>query len=369
MRETFDLALPHPRLIRSWYSEVEGDPGFTKAAFEALSQTVTKNKEEGRETLCSLMLDEMAVRKQVEFANNRYHGFVDIGNGEVNDSAPMAKDALVLMAVSVNAGWKTPLGYFLIDGLSGREWANLVRECLHRLHNVGVTTMSLTCDGPSCHISMMTDLGASMNPSNLRPSFPHPAKPGAMVHVMLDACHMLKLVRNAFAEGVVCADGDQQDISWRYINILHKMQEEEGLRLANKLKTGHIEWRKQKMKVRLAAQVFSSSVAVAITYCDKHLQKPEFRHSEGTVTFVKKCDALFDLLNSRNPCGKGQKAPMRPNNKERWESTITAGKNYILGLKDADGRRMVDGKRKTGFLGFLACLESVQKIFHQHVEQ
>ena len=128
MRETFDLALPLPSLIRSWYSEVEGDPGFTKAAFEAVSQTVTKNKEEGRETLCSLMLDETAVRKQMEFANNRYHGFVDIGNAEVDDSAPKAKDAFVLMAVSVNGGWKTPLGYFLIDGLSGRGRATLCED-------------------------------------------------------------------------------------------------------------------------------------------------------------------------------------------------------------------------------------------------
>ena len=166
----------------------------------------------------------------------------------------MAKDALVLMAVSVNSSWKVPLGYFLIDSMSGKERLNLVRECLHRLHDIGVTTVSLTCDGPSCHISMLTELGACMIPDRLRPSFQHPANPDATVHVMLDACHMLKLVRNAFAEGMVAAGSDQQDISWHFIENLHKIQEKEGLRLANKLKTGHIEWRKQKMKVHLAAK-------------------------------------------------------------------------------------------------------------------
>ena len=90
------------------------------------------------------MLDEMAIRKQVEFMNNRYHGFVDIGNGlTADDSTPMAKDALVLMAVFVNSSWKVPLGYFLIDSMSGKERANLVRECLKRLHDIGVTTVSL----------------------------------------------------------------------------------------------------------------------------------------------------------------------------------------------------------------------------------
>ena len=121
----------------------------------------------GCETNCSLVINEIAVRKQVEFANTRYHGYVDIGNGEVHDSAPMAKDALAWMAVSANAGKKKPSGYFVVDGLSGKERVNFVRGCLHRLHNVGVTTVSSTCKGQTCHISKLTDLGASMHPDNL----------------------------------------------------------------------------------------------------------------------------------------------------------------------------------------------------------
>ena len=65
----------------------------------------------GRQTICSLMLDEMAIRKHVQFVNGEYHGFVDVGNHQQDDSAPLAKDALALMAVSVNALWKIPVGY------------------------------------------------------------------------------------------------------------------------------------------------------------------------------------------------------------------------------------------------------------------
>ena len=93
---------------------------------------------------------------------------------------------------------------------------------------------------------MLTELGACMIPDRLRPPFQHPVNPDATVHVMLDACHVLKLVRNAFVEGMVATDNDQQDISWHFIENLHKLEKKEGLRLANKLKTGHIEWRKQK---------------------------------------------------------------------------------------------------------------------------
>ena len=43
-----------------------------------------------------------------------FSGYVDLGtNDDPDDSAPYAKDALVLMAVGVNSSWKVPCGYFL----------------------------------------------------------------------------------------------------------------------------------------------------------------------------------------------------------------------------------------------------------------
>ena len=40
VRETFDLALPHPRSLRTWYSHINGELGFTKCAFDAISAQV-----------------------------------------------------------------------------------------------------------------------------------------------------------------------------------------------------------------------------------------------------------------------------------------------------------------------------------------
>jgi len=59
-----------------------------------------------------------------------------------------------------------------------------------------------------------------------------------------DVCHMLKLLRNTFASQTM-VDGDGHQIKWTYIEELHKLQEAEGLRAANKLKTAHIEWSRQ----------------------------------------------------------------------------------------------------------------------------
>ena len=103
---------------------------------------------------------------------------------------------------------------------------------------------------------MLTALGATLDVNNMRYSFAHPPDPTQLVHVLLDVCHMLKLLRNTLADGRLLRTPNGE-ICWKYIEELNKLQEMEGLRLGNKLKMAHVRWEKQKM-VKLAAQVFSS---------------------------------------------------------------------------------------------------------------
>ncbi len=68
----------------------------------------------------------MAIRKHLEWDGNKYVVFTGIRNGtdDGDDSSPLASQAFVFMAVSLNSNWKVPLGYFLIVGLSASERAN-----------------------------------------------------------------------------------------------------------------------------------------------------------------------------------------------------------------------------------------------------
>ena len=104
------------------------------------------NRETGKQTLVSLMVDEVSIRKHVEFSQGKFHGYVDVGTGDSDDGSPLAKNSMVVMAVCLNEGWKIPIGYFLIDGMTGEERANVIEESLTRLYNAGVTVVSLTCD-------------------------------------------------------------------------------------------------------------------------------------------------------------------------------------------------------------------------------
>ena len=64
VRNSFDLGLPHPTVLRSWYSSIDGEPGFTQDALTALKAKVIAAKRDGQEVVCSLVLDEMPNRKQ-----------------------------------------------------------------------------------------------------------------------------------------------------------------------------------------------------------------------------------------------------------------------------------------------------------------
>ena len=144
------------------------------------------------------------------------------------------------MVVHINGTWKVPCGYFLIDGLEGQEHVNLVRLCLQRLTDTGIKVVSLSYDRPSCHFKMLSELGPAINPLSLEPNFPNPAHSHDKIHVLLNVCHMLKLVRNTLAVKGLLVDIEGNKILWQYVVELQKLQEKEGFRLGIKLKMAHI---------------------------------------------------------------------------------------------------------------------------------
>ena len=369
VRKTFGLGLPHITTIRQWYSRLNGAPGFTAEVFASLEMKAKEAKDKGDQILCSLMMDEMALRKDIEWDGQKNVGFVDIGT-DVNDneSMPAASEALVFMVVCANGSWKVPVGFFLIDKLNGSERANLIKQCIRKLYDVGITVISLTCNGPACNFSMLRELGATMTLPLLDATFPHPSRPDDSVYIFLDVCHMLKLIRNTLASIGEMIDDEGNIISWRYINELHKLQQEEGLHLGNKLRSAQVAWTKQKMKANLAAQTLSTSVADAIAFCREYLKLPQFAGSEPTCRFIKLVDQLFDILNSRNPLGKYFKAPMRPSNEHKWMHFLDEAYEYIASLSDLSGKPMHITKKKTAFIGFMVAITSVKSLYEKYVK-
>ena len=162
---------------------------------------------------------------------------------------------------------------------------------------------------------------------------------------------MLKLMRNALAEKSVLIDGDGSEIKWQYLKALQELQSTEGLLAANKLNERHIQWTRQKMKVKLAAQTLSASVASALEFCNHHLNIATFKDSDATVKFIRTLDRLFDALNSHNPLAKGFKAPLLVGNECIWRPFLLSAVNYLKQLKLSSGQLVSDSLRKTGVIG------------------
>jgi len=205
VRNTFDLALPHPTVIQSWYRSIGGEPGFTNESFDLLKKHTQTSSQS---TICSLTIDKMSICKHVEWDGKQFRGYIDIGTGVQDDTVPPATEALVFMVVVVNSNWKLPVAYFLLDGMNGKDKANLLQQCLCRLDEAGVIVTSVTCDGASSNMVMFRELGASNDHDNLKVSFDHNQR---KVYITLDVCHMLKLLRSTFASQTM-ADGDGHQI-------------------------------------------------------------------------------------------------------------------------------------------------------------
>lgn len=137
------------------------------------------------------------------------------------------------------------------------------------------------------------------------------------------------------------------------------------MHLANKLRSVHIDYCNQKVKVQLAAQIFSKSVANAIEFYQKTLKLKDFQFCDGTIQFLRTFNDLFDILNSRTLKQNGFKQPLHEKNIELIRKKFEDIKLYILSLKTSNGELLIKSRKKTGFLGFLICINSTIELYEE----
>ena len=196
------------------------------------------------------MLDAMSIRKQLVYDPHTKEtvGFVNLGVGEEDDSEELASEALVIMLVGLRGRWKAPIAYFFTKGLSIETQSELVSHCMHKLTELQFEIHAITMDGHATNIGMCSKLGASMDIEYLRPRFHTPGSHNMVTHVLLDPCHMIKLLRNTL-QHFGALKSPTGLVSWQHIAGLQELQTGLGLRLANKLTANHIGFEAQKMKV------------------------------------------------------------------------------------------------------------------------
>ena len=162
---------------------------------------------------------------------------------------------------------------------------------------------------------------------------------------VLDAVHCFRLIWNAWFSCKVFLNSKGEKIDWRFIEFL-ELKDREELRCTNKLTKAHINFKNSKMKVYLAVQVFSRSVAASLRLCREGLKLPAFAGSQATEEFLLDLNDLFDLFNSRT--GKTYRifGIMGHSNKPLWLPFMGKITNYLMGLKNLQGQKIVLTQKK-----------------------
>jgi hypothetical protein len=265
------LCLPHPDTLRRWTSSHDVEPGFMSDVLTGLKDQL-QNDQNMKDV--AVMFDAMSIRKQVIFDSKRqsYAGYVNHGHLQVASSDALASESLAFLVVGLKKFFKVPFGYFLIDKIDAKQQAQLVKDAITLLSDSGFNVEAVVCDGSFTNQSTATVLGCDFKAEQMTTDINHPSVCHS-VSFMFDACHLLKNVRSALGEmKILYAGGDK--IEWRFITELHKLQSTSNLHLCNKLKGAHINYTKNKMKVSLAAQTLSSSVATAIDFLREDMKMP-----------------------------------------------------------------------------------------------
>jgi len=296
---------------------------------------------------------------------NEFSGGIDCGGGSIPDT--VATSALVLQLVSLRGRWRMPVAFYFIAGLTGEQLASAIKAVIHQ------------ADGHKSNINAAKILGVDFSLSSMKPYFQikdetNTNARSTRIYWIMDACHMLKLTRNCFAQyKLLCTINESNEkelISWDFIEKLHKLQCSDTLVLANKLNAKHIYYYLAVQKVRVAAQTLSNSVAEAIDFLRDEMNLPEFAGSEPTTRFIRTIDKLFDMLNSRNPFSHGYKSPLCLSNRVYWKASFNKIAHYLLSLRAADGVTSIfKTPRFTPFLCFILDIESITSLADELLEE
>jgi len=122
---------------------------------------------------------------------------------------PLATQAFVML-VCINNHFKIPIAYYLIQSLNGREKVNLICNILCGLYKHNIDVVSIIFDGASSNISICEILGAQLKECHVEKLvyFTHPVDESKRIRIFYDACHMIKLVRNTFAQEDIIDEND-----------------------------------------------------------------------------------------------------------------------------------------------------------------
>lgn len=398
VRKTFNNNLPHPKTIKAWLavSDVNGEPGLTDGTLKRLKGFVNEMKEEP--LICTFIFDEMYIREQIYWDENKmdYVGFISYGSygdekrekraekgkrmKKQTDNIPFARKALNFLLSGINKNFQFPLAYHFVCDLEAEELKPLVSDMIVKVSECGIKIAQITFDGDPKNIAMCKMFGANLDvfDADFRPYIESPFD-ASRIYLTLDPSHMEKLMRNLLGNHKVIYGDFGKIVGWKYFVELERLSKG-GNMLTHKLNRKHIEFKQNEMNVRLAAETFSEKSADSMQIL-KNQNHPEFINSADTIDFTYMMDSLFNVLNSKNKRHENVfKCALSSKNKDVIFDFIGRTIEYLKSLKMVVIRRknyhevrckihVLKTVNKTPILGFIMDLTNVRLFYEQYVER
>ncbi|XP_046566200.1 uncharacterized protein LOC124274872 [Haliotis rubra] len=233
---------------------------------------------------------------------------------------------LVLMIRGIVTDLKYPYAAFATRGISADYLFPLLWGAVSNLETIGLKPLFVTCDGASPNRKFFS-LHEDPQLNNFYWTWNPYSLPRRKLYFISDVPHLIKTTRNCFSNSGshkktrdLWKDG--RDISWIQILKLYEEHVENALFCKTyKLTRDHIDLSPYTaMKVNLAAQIFSSSVANALEelYGDP---------VKETVNLIRHINRFFDCLNSRS-LQEGSRT--RNSDKKEYRSIYDPRLDYLL---------------------------------------
>lgn len=170
---------------------------------------------------------------------------------------------------------------------------NIILKIVEQLLENNIEVVAITCDQGASN-------RAAYEALEVNADHPYIIVKDRQIVCLYDVPHLFKSVRNNLMDHDFTVDDDV--ISWKILQRVF-FEDSGTIRAMHKLTLAHLAPDSfQKMNVKLATQIFSSTVATAI-YSSIHTDlftEEEQTSVYGTYRFISNMDRLFNFLNSHN---------------------------------------------------------------------
>ncbi|VEN36818.1 unnamed protein product [Callosobruchus maculatus] len=287
--------LPSISVLKKVLSSVPFNCGLIKPVMDYLK--LQSEQMDELDKCCTLIFDEVSLASGLYYDSNKQtiFGYEDLGF--LGRSRGTANHALVFMIRGIKTNYKMPVAFFFTkNSIATDKLKQIIIHIIEEIQSVGFNIVATVCDQGSTNRAAITAL--TKEHTDEKPSQYHFVVNNQKIVTIFDVPHLLKNTRNALQSCNIEFQSNKV-AKFKYIEQAFQIDRtERTYRCLPKLKESFFNSRDSflKMKVKVAAQQLSNSVAAAIeTFCSNTSMPAE---ALLTAEFVSLIDTLFDSLNS-----------------------------------------------------------------------